>query len=782
MFDINKIYKGRLFLFAVAASALSTLSIILFYKLFYNDLSDTTKVLFLLGSQLLLTLSLLLFVCNRVDKHANIIKRLLNSINDVVLIKDYQGNFQFCNDTMAKLYNSSPEQMIGKDDLDFIDNKEQADFFRENVQGIMRRFEIEEVYESATDVNTGEIRHFHSVKVPFHDVRDRLHIAVIAKDITEITRLKEEADRNKKRLEHVLDVSEEGLWEWNVQTNQVLHNHQWELITGIEHSDKSFKEFEQCIVPEDRPMVTKVLKTLMRNHQPYSIEFRMKKPNGEVIWIWDRGRVAEFDDNNQPLWLVGLALDITEEKNNQDRIINLAYYDQLTGLLNRTRLEAELEKAIKSNQKTNSYSALLFLDLDRFKLLNDSFGHHIGDQLLKVVGERLKHINQGQGIISRFGGDEFAIVLPQLNNVPGEALRTAEHYAERVLKEISKSTSLASDVQDIDIDYSITGSIGGVVFTADDLCTMKLLQLADMALYRTKASGGQKAMIFDTNMQDELRQRSELQKAIHDSIANRDFCIYLQPKFDMKATLIGAEALLRWQHPTLGLLSPDVFMHMAEESNLIVPMGAIMLELACQQLEQWQHQAHSKHLHLAVNLSAKEIWRAHFVEDFIKVVQKYQIDHSKLVVEVTESVLIRDINDATDKLNKLRKFGVSIALDDFGTGYSSLSYLRSLPIDEIKIDRSFVQDMVTDKHAHLVVKSIIDLANNFNLTVVAEGVETPEHFNLLKNYRVDYYQGYYFSKPVSATELEHLFMAPDSNKARVEKNSSPQLASAVIMD
>ncbi len=779
MFDISKIYKGKIFLFAVAISALSTLSMILFYKLFAQNMNNTAKVLFLLSSQLLVTFALLLLVFKKVNKHAGVIKQLLNSINDVVLIKDYQGNFQFCNDTMAKLYNSSPEQMLGKDDFYFINNKEQADFFKENVQAIMRRFEIEEVYESTTDANTGEIRHFHSIKVPFRDVRDRLHIAVIAKDITEITRLKEEADRNKKRLEHVLDVSEEGLWEWNVQTNQVLHNRQWELITGIEHSDSSFKEFEQCIVPEDRPMVAKVLKTLMRNHKSYSIEFRMRKPNGEVIWIWDRGRVAEFDDNNEPLWLVGLALDITEEKRNQDKIVNLAYYDQLTGLLNRTRLETELEKAIKSNQETDSYSALLFLDLDRFKLLNDSFGHHIGDQLLKVVAERLKHINQGQGIISRFGGDEFVIVLPQLNKVQGEALRIAEHYAELVLKEISKSISLASDIQNIDIDYSITGSIGGVVFTADDLCTMKLLQLADMALYRTKASGGQKAMIFDTNMQDELRQISELQKAMHDSIANRDFCIYLQPKFDMKATLIGAEALIRWQHPTLGLLSPDVFMHMAEESNLIVPMGAIVLERACQQLEQWQRHDHSKHLHIAVNLSAKEIWRAHFVEDFIKVVQQYQIDHSKLIVEVTESVLIRDINDATDKLNKLRKFGVSIALDDFGTGYSSLSYLRSLPIDEIKIDRSFVQDMVTDEHAHLVVKSIIDLANNFNLTVVAEGVETQEHFNLLKSYQVDSYQGYYFSKPISATELERLFITSD---AKVEQGNSSQLGSAITTD
>ncbi|MBS3797931.1 MULTISPECIES: sensor domain-containing protein [unclassified Pseudoalteromonas] len=771
MFDINKIYKGKIFLFAVVISAFSTLAMILVYKLFAQNMHDIAKVLFLLCTQLLLTMSLLLFVIRKVNKHAAVIKRLLNSINDVVLIKDYHGNFKFCNDTMAKLYNCSPEQMVGKDDYYFTQNQEQADFFKDNVQGIMRRFEIEEVYESSTDANTGEIRHFHSVKVPFRDVRNQLHIAVIAKDITEITRLKEEADRNKKRLEHVLDVSEEGLWEWNVQTNQVLHNRQWELITGIEHSDKSFQEFESCIVPEDRPMVAKVLKKLLQDHQSYSIEFRMKKPSGEVIWIWDRGRVAEFDDNNQPLWLVGLALDITEEKNNQDKIVNLAYFDQLTGLLNRAQLEIELEKTIKANQKSNSFSALLFLDLDRFKLLNDSFGHHIGDQLLKVVAERLKQINQDRGIISRFGGDEFVIVLPHLNMDQAKALHSAEQFAERVLKEISKSTSLASDVQDIDVDYSITGSIGGVVFTADDLCTMKLLQLADMALYRTKASGGQKAMIFDTNMQDELRQISELQKAMHDSITNRDFCIYLQPKFDMNETLIGAEALVRWQHPSLGILSPDVFMHMAEESNLIVPIGAIVLERACQQLEQWQSQAHSKHLHIAVNLSAKEIWRAHFVEDFIKVVEQYQIDHSKLIVEVTESVLIRDINDATEKLNKLREFGVSIALDDFGTGYSSLSYLRSLPIDEIKIDRTFVQDMVSDEHAHLVVKSIIDLANNFNLTVVAEGVEMKEHFNLLKSYKVDSYQGYYFSKPVSATELERLFMASDS-KTKTEQGES----------
>lgn len=748
--------KAHVLLLIVALCFSSTFTVFLFHTLFPAHHGTILNLATIFGVSLIGYISLYLIVDNKVKKNEKVVTEILNSINDVILIKDFQGNFVFCNSKVAELYNSTPREMVGKDDFHFTKNKEQADFFRENVQSIMRRFEKEEVYETSTDANTGEIRYFQSIKIPFRDMKQKLKIAVIAKDITDIMRLKEEADRNKKRLQHVLDVSEEGLWEWNVQTNEVLHNKQWEMITGIERSERSFKEFEGCILSEDKKLVSDALEGLIKHNRSYNIEFRMRRPDGEVIWIWDRGRIAEYDENNNPLWLVGLALDITIEKHNQNKINNLAYHDQLTGLVNRAQLEIELEQTIEISERENLYSAVLFLDLDRFKLLNDSYGHHMGDQLLKAVAEQLRAVDDSKTTISRFGGDEFVIILHSLDQDQSRAFKAAKQFGDKVVHQISQIASLKSDVQNISIEYSITGSVGGIVFKSGKVSTGELIQLADLALYRTKANGGHSAMIFDMDMQSELRHTSELQKSMYDSIANRDFCIHLQPKYTHDEQIIGAEALVRWHHPQLGLLYPDAFLGMAEESNLIIPIGKIVLERACQQLVKWQSNPGTEHLKIAVNLSAKEIWQTNFVSEFIKVVECYNIDHSKLIIEVTESVLIKDITDATDKLIKLKNFGISISLDDFGTGYSSLNYLRSLPIDEIKIDRSFIQDVAQDKQAHLVVRSIIDMAKNFELEVVAEGVELKEQFELLKNYNVDIFQGYYFSKPVSSDEIDEL--------------------------
>lgn len=758
MFDFTGFSWRKLSIVVCIQVLLSSLVIIGAHLAFSIEVGSFSSYMITIACSGLGSCYILFALKNEYTKHTRIVRQILDSITDVIVVKNYQGDFVFCNDTVARLYNSTPEQMVGKDDYYFTKNKEQCDFFRNNVQSIMQRFEKEEVYESSTDAKTGQVRHFQSIKIPFRDAQDELKIVVIAKDISEITRLKEEADRNKTRLEHVLEVSQEGLWEWNTKTNQVLHNKQWELITGIKRSENSFKEFESCILPEDRELVFSALDKLVKLNQAYNIEFRIQRPDGKIIWIWDRGQVAEYDEKGIPLWLVGIAQDITIEKKNQQEIVNLAYNDQLTGLVNRTHLEVELRKTIDLSALNDTYSAVLFLDLDRFKLLNDSYGHHMGDKLLQGVANRLKTLQQKQELVSRFGGDEFVIVLPLLDSNQKDALQLAQQYADLVIQEVSKVFTLKSDTQNVEIEYAITASVGGIVFKSGDISTGKVLQLADTALYQTKANGGHAAIIYDISMQDELRHNSELQKAMHNSIANRDFCIYLQPKYDKDEQIIGAEALVRWRHAKHGILSPASFITMAEETNLILPIGDMVLEQACQQLKIWQASPETSHLEMAINLSAKQIWQNLFVEDFIKIVESFGIDHSKLIAEVTESVLIQDITDATEKLTKLKQYGVSISLDDFGTGYSSLNYLRSLPIDEIKIDKSFINDITKDKQALLMVKSIIDLAKNFDMSLVSEGVEEREQLTLLKELGVSTYQGYYFSKPVPVEEMSALLL------------------------
>ena len=694
---------------------------------------------------------------------AEVTHNILQNITDFVVIKDKDGRFVYGNRSVAKLYKTTESELIGKTDYDFTGNLEQFEAIQQNSKAVLDKFETEEAFDVSMDMNENKLHHFHSIKIPFYNAQKQLRLFVLAKDITEIIELKEESEKNKARLQHVLDVSEEGLWEWNPQTGHVNHNKQWEDMSGIPSSEQSFQEYENCIVKEDKARVYEAIAGVLKGDAPFNIKYRLQRPDGEVIWVWDRGRVAERDKDNNPTLVVGLVLDITQEKRNQQRIHQLAYHDQLTGLSNRVQFDMDLRNTLKQSQQENTYSALLFLDLDRFKLLNDSYGHHMGDKLLSLIAQKLLNNRQSNEMVSRFGGDEFVVILPLIDKDLNDTTTYTKNYANQLITLLSESVSLKSDLQDIEIEYAVTASMGGVIFKSNDLLENKILQLADMALYRAKANGGNEAIILDPDTQNDLNYSGELQKAMRNSIDEHEFCIYLQPKYCNEYQIIGAEALVRWEHPTLGLLSPYSFIEMAEESNLIIPIGMQVLEQSCEQLKKWQASPTTAGLSISVNLSAKQIWQKHFAEEIIDVVKSYDIDATKLIVEVTESIFIKDIRDATKKLCQLKSIGISVSLDDFGTGFSSLSYLRDLPIDEIKIDRSFMQDINTNKQALMMVKSIINLADNFNLKVVSEGVEEREQLDLLKQLGLSIFQGFYFSKPISPKEMDELILASLKN-------------------
>ncbi|MEL0636415.1 EAL domain-containing protein [Marinomonas sp. TI.3.20] len=733
----------------------STFSLVFFS--FYPLIESSTPELMAFTYSMIFSTSILnsIFLHRIFKKNMGIISNIIHQMDDIVTIKDYDGKFIFSNKKIAQFYNSTPEKMAGKDDYQLTNDLEQSKILKEDLKSIMDKFEKEILNESATDIKTGEVRHFCSTKIPYKDTQNKIKISIIAKDVTPLILLKEEVNRNKRRLEHVLDVSEEGLWEWNIQTNQIFHNARWNLITGIKLDHETFEQYESRVFTEDWMQVVQALDLLLKKNQPFNIEYRIKKPDGTVIWVWDRGRVAEFDANGNPVLLVGIILDITTEKYNQKKIERLAYYDNLTGLVNRTQLEIELNKTILLNKQENCYSAILFLDLNRFKLLNDSYGHHMGDKLLKMVASRLKNESKAKVTTSRFGGDEFVIIYPLIDSNKETATTEAQQYADSLIKEISKTFTIENDHHNVSVDYDISISVGGIVFKTDDVSTSSLLQLADLALYRAKSTISEQALLFDMDMKDELTHTSQLLKDMRQSIIDHDFIIYLQPQFNTEEVLIGAEALVRWQHPTRGLLSPISFIDQAEESNLIIKIGEQVLMQACEQLYIWQQSSDTQMLTMSVNLSAKQIWQSQFSEDFIATISAYDIDKSKLIIEVTETVLLQDINDAIDKINKLKSHGILISLDDFGTGYSSLSYLHRLPIDEIKIDRSFIKNLIEGEEVNLMVKSIVGLAKNFNVRVVAEGVESIKQFESLKQYDINTYQGYYFSKPISAIDFEH---------------------------
>lgn len=678
---------------------------------------------------------------------------IVNAIPEPILAKDWEGNFVFVNKYVALLYDTTPEEMIGKEDSYFSGNKEQGQFFKENVQSIMRRFEPETVYEESTDTRTGDIRHFQSLKIPFKNSDDEPNIVVIARDITEITALKNLAEFNAKRLKYVLEVSGEGMWDWNPQTNEVFQNHKWQEITGLQHSNKSFEEFQNCIAEEDRRYVLNSLKALIENNTPYDIEFRFKRPDGEILWVWDRGQVVEFDDQGKPILVVGIMQDITEKKTNQLKIETMAFYDSLTKLPNRALLNDRLSLAIEHSKRSGQCGAVFFLDLDNFKNLNDSYGHQAGDDLLVVIAERIQAVICKDDTVARFGGDEFVIVINELDSDPVKAAVKAKSCAHDIRYAIGEKINIKLSNTDSEVDYAITTSIGITIFGPEATEASELLQLADLALYQAKQNGRNDCAMFDPVMQKKFDYTTRLEKEIRQALIKHDFVLYYQPQYDVNQNLVSFEALIRWIHPELGLVNPGDFIAVAEESNLILPIGDWVLAEACQQLKQWESDPQFQHLSISVNVSAKQIWQKDFVTNVKNIVSSSGINLSKLKLEITESVLLGDINEIAEKLNDLVAFGFSFSLDDFGTGYSSLGYLKYLPIDEIKIDHSFIRDLIDDEMDLIMVKSIIDLGKNFGIKVVAEGVEKEAHFETLKKLNCDIFQGFYFSRPAPLSEF-----------------------------
>lgn len=684
---------------------------------------------------------------------------IINAIPEPVLAKDWNGNFVFANTHLANLYGTTPKEMIGKEDSYFTGNPKQGDFFKKNVQSIMTRFQPEMVYEDSIDKISGKDRHFQSIKIPFKNNKDELHIAVYARDITEVIELKNLAEFNAKRLRYALAVSEEGMWDWNVKTNAVLHNKQWEKITGVESSLHSFAEFISHVAEADQDRVTAALNGLLNKNLPYNIEFRFKRPDGKEIWLWDRGKVVEFDENNEPSLLVGIIQDISEQKLNQAKVESMAFYDNLTKLPNLVLLNDRLTRALERSKHSKLCGAVLFIGLDHFKSINDSYGHQAGDELLIIIADRLTSLVQSEDTVARFGGDEFVIVLNNLDSDPLKSALRAEQVTHSIRTAISTKAKINLSHLDTSIDCFITASIGISIFNANEKTPTELLQLADLALFQAKNNGRDSCAMFDPVMQKKIDYTTRLENDIRTSIQQNDFVLYYQPQFDQQHNLTSAEALIRWIHPELGLINPNDFITIAEESNLIVPLGNWVLVEACKQLKQWQSNPAYKHLSLSINVSAKQIWQKDFVSEVKRIVSQSGINPEKLKLEITESVLLNDIDNVAQKLNELVAFGLSFSLDDFGTGYSSLGYLKNLPIDELKIDQSFIRDLLIDESDLIMVKSIIDLGKNFNLLIVAEGVETVEHLDLLKQLGCDIYQGYYFNRPIPIAEFNTHYLS-----------------------
>jgi diguanylate cyclase (GGDEF)-like protein/PAS domain S-box-containing protein len=465
------------------------------------------------------------------------------------------------------------------------------------------------------------------------------------------------------------------------------------------------------------------------------------------------GTVIDVEITRAPLNLEGKRVlfcssrDITSKKQYEVQIKNLAFFDPLTKLPNRRLLQDRLHQALVSSERSGKKGAILFIDLDNFKSLNDTLGHDAGDLLLQLVAERLiANVREGD-TIARIGGDEFVIILETLSDQLIETGEYTEAVGEKILSALKQPYMLGTH------QIHSTPSIGAVLYSGRQVAIEELLKQADIAMYQAKKAGRNTLRFFDPNMQDSINARAMLENDLRGALEKRQFKLYYQIQVDNSRRLLGAEALIRWNHPERGLVSPLQFIPLAEETGLILPIGLWVMETACDQLKVWQQDARTRELVLAINVSAKQFHQADFVAQVQAVIQKYGINPNLLKLELTESLLLEDIEDTISTMNTLNDIGVQFSLDDFGTGYSSLQYLKRLPLDQLKIDQSFVRDIATDSSDVAVVHAIIAMASSLSLDVIAEGVDSEEQQEILLNKGCTHYQGYLFGRPVP---IEHL--------------------------
>ncbi|MDO9053910.1 MAG: EAL domain-containing protein [Gallionella sp.] len=472
-----------------------------------------------------------------------------------------------------------------------------------------------------------------------------------------------------------------------------------------------------------------------------------KRKNGEIYPEW-LNISAVLGTDGKVVNYIGSFIDITERKQAENDIHKLAYYDPLSLLPNRRYLLNRLRQAISISVRNQTGGALMFIDLDNFKTLNDTKGHDIGDLLLIEVAKRLQECIRDGDTVSRFGGDEFVLLLEGLSAEKAHAAVQARGVGEKILAALSQPYFLEG------CELYSSSSMGITLFIDHAEKLDELLKQADTAMYEAKKSGRNALRFFDPVMQADLESRAQLEAGLRDALRNQEFRLYYQMQVNHEGEIVGAEVLLRWFSPGAGLVSPLQFIPLAEETGLILPIGHWVLESACQQLKAWEREPHTRDLLLAVNVSGRQFRQTDFVAQVIEVIRQTGINPERLKLELTESIVLDNVDDTIAKMQALKQAGVRFSMDDFGTGYSSLSYLTRLPLDQLKIDQSFVRNIGTRPTDAVIVQTIIGMANNLGMEVIAEGVETQAQCDFIMAAGCMRYQGYLFGKPVPIEQFE----------------------------
>lgn len=549
----------------------------------------------------------------------------------------------------------------------------------------------------------------------------------------------------EERWRFALESTGAGVWDLNVPADQILLSKHCKEMLGFteEEIGTSMAEWVKRIHPDDLPGLLIVRQQLFEGvTQYFTNEHRKLCKDGSWKWVQVRGMVVSRDADGAPLRVIGTYIDISARKEAEQRIIHLASHDSLTGLPNRDLLQDRVQQAIIQAQRVNHLAALLFIDLDYFKTINDSLGHDAGDLLLKEVAQRLVSSVRSEDTVARQGGDEFIVLLPSMSNAQDAGILAQKLLADLILP-----------YQIRDKELHISASIGIAVFPDDGEDVDSLLKNSDIAMYHAKDAGRNNYQFFTQTMNQLAAERLALGTDLRHALSRDELLLHFQPIVDIgSGKLAGIEALLRWQHPEHGLILPLKFIPLAEETGLIIPIGEWVLKSACTQLKAWQSQGYDVP-RLAINLSAKQFRQKTLAQSIARILSELGVAADNIELEMTESLLMEDTDEVTENLKQLGEMGLGIAIDDFGTGYSSLSYLKRFTISTLKIDRSFVMDIATDPDDAAIVTAIIALAHSLQMKVIAEGVEAATQLDFLKQYGCDRYQGNHFSPALTAAEM-----------------------------
>ncbi|CAN5685153.1 EAL domain-containing protein [soil metagenome] len=564
----------------------------------------------------------------------------------------------------------------------------------------------------------------------------------ITRDITK-RRQSEEA----LRIAAIAFESQEGIFVTDTKWEILRVNRAFSEITG--YSEQEAIGQTPLLLSSGRhdELFYKEMNVTIKEHGTWQGEIWDKRKSGEVFPAWLILSEVKADDGSVTHYVATLT-DITSRKAAEEQIQNLAFFDPLTGLPNRRLLVDRLELAMSSSSRHDRKGALLFIDLDNFKTLNDTLGHDKGDLLLQLVAQRLGTCTREGDTVARLGGDEFVVMLDDLSENVLEAATQAETVGDKILAALNK-------IYQLDIyEHHSTPSIGITLFGEKQESIDEPLKRADLAMYQAKSAGRNTLRFFDPQMQAVVTSRAALESGIREALVKEQFILYYQAQVAGLDLLTGVEALVRWKHPQRGMVSPAEFIPLAEETGLILQLGEWVLNTACSQLALWAKQPDLAHLSIAVNVSARQFYQRDFVDQVINVLAHTGANPLRLKLELTESLLVSNIEDVIVKMRALKGVGVGFSLDDFGTGYSSLSYLKRLPLDQLKIDQSFVRDILIDSNDAAIAKMVVALADSLGLAVIAEGVETEEQRQFLANQGCHAYQGYLFSRPLALDEFE----------------------------